>query len=416
MRAFIICLLFFCATINLVAQNSNKSPIPSSPEEWGISKNYYLNYLLYKQPSIIETLVLNDKGVGQLLSEKKKALHNAVVDCKDVSCYIDRFKWSDDEILILQKSLNRAYDEQEDFRTLVHEILMSSSKYSVNDKLISPKEYLTIALVQDFKAMNFAIDVYAGGKKPNYPRIDSISFNTSNKSYLNVLKDVQQDVLKDMKQNSAVFFLPMISAIRFLEINERWDAALLEPLEYNENLAAIVKSKDLNWSKYPYSALLVLGAGPDKYNQPISPGGILRCRMAARAYQEGLVPFIIVSGGRVHPYKTPYVEAIEMKKYLVEVCNIAADAILIDPHARHTTTNMRNGSRLLLKYGFPKDKMSLVGSSIGHIDTVEKMGNRCVRELGYVPYTLGKRVSDVLLEFLPSESSFVIDWDEPLDP
>ena len=415
MRAFIICLLFFCATTYTVAQKSNQSLMPSSPEAWVISKNYYLNYLLYKQPSIIETLVLKDKKLGELLSNKKKSLIEAV-DCNYIACFIDRFKWTNDEILILQESISLAYDEQEDFRLLVDELLISSAKYMVNNQLISPKEYLAIALEQDIKAINFAIDVYAGGAKPNYPRIDSISFNISNKSYLNILKDVQQDVLKDMNQKADVFFLPMISAVRFLEINERWDAALLEPLEYNENQAAVIKSKGLNWEKYPYNALLVLGAGPDRYNQPISPGGILRCRMAARAYQEGLVPFIIVSGGRVHPYKTPYIEAIEMKKYLVEMCNIPADAILIDPHARHTTTNMRNGSRLLLKYGFPKDKMSLVGSSIGHIDAVEKMDNRCIRELGYVPYTLGKRVSDVLLEFSPSELSFIIDWDEPLDP
>src|SRR5690606_3828858 len=156
--------------------------------------------------------------------------------------------------------------------------------------------------------------------------------------------------------------------------------------------------------------------GPSQYHQPISPGGILRCRMAARVYKSGLAPFIIVSGGRVHPYKTPYIEAVEMKKYLIDVHGIPADAIIVEPHARHTTTNMRNAARLLLQYGFPTDKLSIVGSSINHINTVEKMDARCIKELGYLPYSLGKRISDVLLEFSPSKEALRIDWNEPLDP
>jgi hypothetical protein len=33
-----------------------------------------------------------------------------------------------------------------------------------------------------------------------------------------------------------------------------------------------------------------------------------------------------------------------------------------------------------------------------------------------VPYELGKRVNDVVLEFKPKLESFIIDGDEPLDP
>src|SRR5690606_31631357 len=139
-------------------------------------------------------------------------------------------------------------------------------------------------------------------------------------------------------------FLPLLSGLRFLEINERWDAAQLEPMSEGVNAAAIERIKTTNWANYPYASLLVLGAGPSQYHQPISPGGILRCRMAARVYKSGLAPFIIVSGGRVHPYKTPYIEAVEMKKYLIDVHGIPADAIIVEPHARHTTTNMRNAA------------------------------------------------------------------------
>ena len=57
-------------------------------------------------------------------------------------------------------------------------------------------------------------------------------------------------------------------------------------------------------------------------------------------YANGKAPLILVSGGYVHPNQTPYCEAIEMKESLVRDFGIPSDAILIDPHARHTTTNL----------------------------------------------------------------------------
>jgi hypothetical protein len=134
--------------------------------------------------------------------------------------------------------------------------------------------------------------------KPNYPRIDSISFDVSNKAYLLLLKDVRQDVLKDTKDDYQSSFVTMLTAVRLLEINERMDAAQLEPLMDGENKSAFEAIKKTDFSKYPYSLLLVLGAGPNVYDQPISPGGMLRARMAARAYFEGQAPFIVLSGGR----------------------------------------------------------------------------------------------------------------------
>ncbi|KAF5308674.1 hypothetical protein FQR65_LT18018 [Abscondita terminalis] len=153
-------------------------------------------------------------------------------------------------------------------------------------------------------------------------------------------------------------FQTLLSAIRLLEINERWDAAQLEPLTKTENKEAFERIKKTDFSKYPYASLLILGAGPQIYGQKISPLGMLRSRQALRAYQKGLVPFIIVSGGRVHPFKTQYIEAVEMKRYMIDVLGIPSSAIIIDPFARHTTTNVRNAGRMIMDYGFPKDKWS----------------------------------------------------------
>ena len=413
LRVFLIVFMVCATAFNGVAQPLGSGNSALTVQEWVIAKNYYVSFLLSKEARLLSEVV-NTAEIKALLNGKKK-VYSQATDCDNLDCYIKAFQWSQTEITQLTNSLVKRFDADHSFRKFIEDSLANSNKYGLQGDA-TLVAYFRKALEQDFKAVNYAIEVYGGGKNPNYPKIDSISFDTQHKSYLSVLKDVHQDVSKDQKSLEDLFFLPLTSAVRFLEINERWDAALLEPLEENENRLAYEKVKTTNWDDYPYTSLLVLGAGPSRYDQPISPGGILRTRMAARAYHDGLVPFVIVSGGRVHPYKTPHIEAVQMKKYLMNIHNVPESAIIIEPHARHTTTNMRNASRIMINYGFPVSKMALVGSSVAHINSVEKMDDRCIGELGYVPYALGKRVNDVLLEFMPKTESLTIDWNEPLDP
>lgn len=382
-----------------------------TPQDWVIAKNYYATYIL-SQDSVLTGELFSLPEVQNLLKQRHtRYLNNA--KCPDVACFMDAFKWKQEEIDLLVNIFvaNTKSQTGQSFRKR----LMDSRTYGLSQGK-KADEYLARAFRQDLEAMNYVIDVYAGGRKPNYPRIDSISFNITNKSYLYLLKDVAQDVLKDVQQPKLAFYESLWTAVRLLEVNERWDVAQLEPLMELENKKAYEAIRKTDFSRYPYSLLLTLGAGPDQYGQPISPGGMLRSRMAARSYFDGLAPFIVVSGGRVHPYKTPYIEALEMKKYLMQVLGVPEEAILIDPHARHTTTNLRNTSRILLTYGFPQDKFAIVNSSVPHIDAVQNMADRCMRELGYVPYELGKRISDVIVEFKPRIESLTIDPDEPLDP
>ncbi|MEJ5147638.1 MULTISPECIES: YdcF family protein [Sphingobacterium] len=382
-----------------------------TPQDWVIAKNYYATYIL-SQDSVLTGELFSLPEVQNLLKQRHtRYLNNA--KCPDVACFMDAFKWKQEEIDLLVNifAANTKSQTGQSFRKR----LMDSQTYGLSQGK-KADEYLARAFRQDLEAMNYVIDVYAGGRKPNYPRIDSISFNITNKSYLYLLKDVAQDVLKDVQQPKLAFYESLWTAVRLLEVNERWDVAQLEPLMELENKKAYEAIRKTDFSRYPYSLLLTLGAGPDQYGQPISPGGMLRSRMAARSYFDGLAPFIMVSGGRVHPYKTPYIEALEMKKYLMQVLGVPEEAILIDPHARHTTTNLRNTSRILLTYGFPQDKFAIVNSSVPHIDAVQNMADRCMRELGYIPYELGKRISDVIVEFKPRIESLTIDPDEPLDP
>ena len=396
-------------------QTSNAQDIrtEATPQDWVISKNYYASYLLLKDPELSKKL-FTDAQIKELLSKREQRFNQSKT-CADLNCMLTAFKWSDGDIEDMKSAFEKLMVSMPALRQLVQDKLVPSNTYGLGGKE-DPKAYLVKAIGQDMKFQNYVIDVYAGGQKPNYPKIDSISFDVTNKGFLTLLKDVRQDVLKDCKEPYQFAFMSMFTAVRLLEINERMDAAQLEPLMDGENKKAFEAIKSVDFKQYPYSLLLVLGAGPNVYDQPISPGGMLRARMAARAYFDKQAPFIVLSGGRVHPYKTPYIEAIEMKKYLVENLLVPEDAIIIDPHARHTTTNLRNTARIMLKYGFPEEKYAMVTSSEAHIDFVEQMADRCIKELGYVPYELGKRINDVVLEFKPKLESMTIDADEPLDP
>src|SRR4029078_9516886 len=130
-------------------------------------------------------------------------------------------------------------------------------------------------------------------------------------------------------------------------------------------------------------------------------GSKLRVQLGAQRYRDGKAPFLLVTGGFVHPSLTPYAEAVEKKRQLMQKYAIPEDAILIDPHARHTTTNMRNAARLMYRYGMPFEKKALVTTDLGQSQSIESpaFAKRCMEELGYVPQQILGRTSPFDLEF-----------------
>lgn len=146
--------------------------------------------------------------------------------------------------------------------------------------------------------------------------------------------------------------------------------------------------------------------------------GKLRLQLAARRFQERKAPLILVSGGCVHPADTPYAEAIEMKKSLIADFGIAASSILVDPYARHTTTNLRNAAREIYRYGIPFDKPALITTDQDQSAAIEspRFATRCLQELGFAPGRFGPRISRFDLEFLPAVVSLYADAMDPLDP
>jgi hypothetical protein len=107
-----------------------------------------------------------------------------------------------------------------------------------------------------------------------------------------------------------------------------------------------------------------------------------------------------------------------MKRSLIRDFGIAEDAIIIDPHARHTTTNIRNAARLIFRYGIPADRPALITTQQYHLDSVDSIAfdDRNARELGYRPYLSKQRLSRFELEWLPNVTSLHADPLDPLDP
>lgn len=416
MRSFFILICCGLLAVQAVAQQ------PAPDRKYALQntynpvqyKNYYLLSLVQKDQAV-KKLLQHDSFYMDLLQRKKAKITVAVKSCgNDIGCFTTALKFSDEEISNVGKQLQTLFKPGNPLDLLVKNQLVPSGCYGLYNQL-KPSEILVKAWEQDAKAINHTISVYVGGQKPNYPVIDSIGFNVKDKSYPEL---VTTNAILSLNTSHSLFFEPAMQfALTALEINERNDAGDYEPMITGVNKAALLAIEKTNFKNYKYSLILVPGEGPEEQGTELSAGGMLRCRLAAAEYFKKSAPFIMVSGGRVHPYKTKYSEAWEMKKFLINTLQVPESAILMEPHARHTTTNMRNAARIMFRYNMPMDQPALVvtvKSQSMYISDV--MLDRCVKELGYEPYRVGKRLSDNALEFYPNVLSLQIDFDEPMDP
>ena len=106
-----------------------------------------------------------------------------------------------------------------------------------------------------------------------------------------------------------------------------------------------------------------------------------------------------------------------MKKFLISKLHIPESAIIIDPHARHTTTNMRNTVRIMYRYGMPISKPGITCTTRGQSTMIgTTLINRCLNELHESPYKNGKRLTETEIEFYPVLDALHINPLEPIDP
>lgn len=207
-------------------------------------------------------------------------------------------------------------------------------------------------------------------------------------------------------------------ALALLDGSDRTDAIGYEPRDGGANRAAMERARATDWSRYRYSAMIVTGIGPEVEGMALSPVGKYHLRLAADRFARGEAPFIILTGGRAHPRATPFAEAAEMRNALIDRYGIPAEAIVIEPYARHTTTNLRNAARLLMMMRAPMNKDALIVCNPSQSASIESgdFVRRNTRELGYQPGTIGARLSPTELLFRPLPQSNRVDPRDPLDP
>ncbi len=263
--------------------------------------------------------------------------------------------------------------------------------------------------------MNRIIDVYIAGQRPHYASIDSVSYDVTSQHYVKKVRTVLSSIAS-LSDKSSFFQQPMMLAVQILLLNKRNEAIRYEPLEQGLNKLSAARVSSLPWDNYTFSAILVPGFGPDKPGVRIDHRSVQRCRMAAGILKEGRAPFLILSGGHVYPAGTPFSEAVEMRSYLIDSLGIDPSFIIIEPHARHTTTNVRNAARIIYRFKMPDNKPILVVSDENQINMFETLAQRCRKELGYVPYEREEKISINQVKFYPTKRAFQININDPLDP
>jgi hypothetical protein len=373
-------------------------------------KNFYL-LSLFQRNQQARRLLSRNKALRQLANQKVLALKKAS-RCDIASCFEQLMRFDDPTIDAVASELQK-FAHAPELRRLVRNDMRPSGVF-IKYNQQADYQMLAAAWKDAAAGLNRILSVYGLGKDPRYKDIDKVSFDVASQAYSNLVKTKIAEI---KFSRTPLFFEPTLRfALGLLEINRRDEAGRYEPLELGENKTAIQNLETIKWSDYQYSFILVLGSGPSD-SARLSAIGAQRSDMAAQLFLQHKAPLIIVSGGHVHPMQTPYCEAIEMKRYLIQKYKIPEARILVEPYARHTTTNFRNAARLAFRYRIPT-ALALVTSSEDHIASVtgDQFRTRNLSELGYFPVEFIRQISAVEAEFKPSLTSLFFDANDPLDP
>lgn len=374
-----------------------KAPKGASVEQ---DKAFFLATMLGNDPALLADLAA-DMSLAAAGMDRDQRLRGAPAKCAgDVACLRNELTWTDAEAASTAEALRARLTASANLTPFAHD-LRASGRFglhaTLDDGALLKAAFvdLTVALAATFDAEAASL----GGAKLA-PVVTAVAA---------------------AHPAPFVFFEPLVAVdLAALTADLRDEASRYEPLDLGENAEALAQIPSIDWAKFPFTAILVPGYGPDDPGVALSPSGQARADLAAARFNAGIAPLIVLSGGHVHPDRTPYSEAIEMKKYLVASRGIPAPALLVDPHARHTTTNLRNASRLLYRYGVPTDRPLLVTSDFGqslYIGHWHGMfGPRCQDELGYLPWRSLVPLSQYDTCMRPAAVSLHADGRDPLDP
>lgn len=360
---------------------------------------------------------LRDDNVLQTLMADRAARIPTGTCTPSPQCLADAWLWTDADIALVQARLRLLLDDPKLGKALVAQQMRPSGRFA-RYAAVSDADLLAAAWAETAAATNRVIAVYAKGVAPRYPVIDATIFPVASPQMADILSAHGVATAAQAKGNDLFFDPALRYATGLLQMNERIDAGNFRPLLGGDNAATNRAIDAMNWRGKPYTALLVFGHGPEDAQSRTGVLGHIRLSIAADMFARGVAPFIIVSGGNVHPNRTPFNEAVEMKRLLVTQYGLPADRILMEPHARHTTTNLRNCARLLLAAKFPTDRPALVVSDHRTIQYIgsDILAQRNLAEMGVQPGRLTAGPDQFTLMFTPDPAAFHVEAIDPLDP
>ncbi len=366
---------------------------------WQTDKAFYVLTLLDAVPDVQTD---GDATLAALATTRAQALQTAVDGCNDdVACWGVAAKWSDSDMTTAADALVALAGASSTVETMAANLRKSG--HAQLHAGGTDAELLREAWLDAASALNRGWDDYAAPLGAG--KLKSLFTGAA------------------ASAGAQPFFTPLLDLVTgALDADARDEASRYEPLADGENQAALWRIPSVDFSKHPFAVIVVPGQGPSDLSHALDPGGQVRADQAAARYAAGLAPLIALSGGHVHPDRTPYSEAIEMKKYLRTTYDIPEDAIVVDPHARHTTTNLRNVARQLYRYGVPVDSPMLVTTDalqtlyIAAASDTGIYGARCLDELGYLPYRSITKLGTLDNCWIPAVESLYADARDLLDP
>jgi hypothetical protein len=377
-------------------------------------KLLYLFRLIDRSPDA-RAAVAGDPALAGLRTAYLARLATADRTCAvQASCYAAAAHLTPDEIAAAERALRELYAASPAVRRLVDRDLAASG-IAAGDGA----ELLAAAWREHAAAMGRVVDTFAAGLPPQSPQIDGPAEDPKSASFAQRLHLVNATVIEASQAASQPFYDPHADfAELLLQADGRDEAGRHEPMEAGENAAVVRRMKAVDWKRFAYTAIVVPGAGPDRDGERLTGVGKLRLQLAVMRWRAGKAPFLLVSGGYVHPARTPFAEAIEMKRYAVEVLHVPQDAVIVDPHARHTTTNLRNAVRILWREGAPVDRKVLVVSDDAQTAYMASAAfdARNRTETGVLPYSDKKQLGRFEVEMLPAAEALQLNPLDPLDP
>jgi hypothetical protein len=381
-------------------------------------KNFYLLTAIQNDKAVSEILE-NSAVFNTIYKKQQQEIGSKIDSCTNsLSCLISGYQFNDKDLKSIEEEFQHLMKEKKELQYFVKNNIRPSGKYE-NFKSETDTELLLKAWQVCAQGMNRIMKIYGSGEAPQYAKIDSVSYDVKSDFYKGSVF-MWSDMMHNKKPKAnALFFQESLDfSLSLLYMNHRNEVARYEPLEDNENKKAIAHIKQINFNAFDYASILILGNGPENYQDRLSAVGKLNIQLGVLEYEAKKAPLIIVSGGHAHPFRAPYCEAIEMKKELMDFYHIPEENILIDPFARHTTTNLRNAVRMMISYQMPVDKKSIVVTNVSHSKYVgdPNFNARCLEELGYLPAIILKRLNSTAIEFMPKIESLHQNPIDPLDP